>query len=490
MAVAEQHPRGIPLSQAGGLPPRKDSLSLPVTFEELPAQAESIAFRRTARESGLAQQNYQATTLDVNRIQAALRAAERGQVWLYMTIVRDMTASFTHLQSEWNKRKMVICGQPLSLIPHPDDTAGIGPKVISEAIEHCRNWQEALKHLLDATLMPMSAAEKIYEPIGMADRSKFKYLKNFALKEIAPISYTLFSFDVPYRPAMAKIASNPAQVFNADDWESWLRFYATEPDGSIDFGLQEVYKPDPNKHVIHRGNLLSPVIPPNFGGHIRAILFYWLLVTQDRDWWALMMAKYGMPIPVAKVNDNNKQTMTDMRNALALGTQLGGIAIPKNATLEWSGAVGTDGSNAHKIFTDHCNSEVSKIVVGQVTSARPEKGGLAAGMAEQSEAVRNDVRVWDVSNLSWTLRNQLFRQILDLNGYQNVGVPSPFWGGLAPGDLATLGKSLNSFYLSGVRLTAEGITSLSERSGLSFEQIPDEIMHPKPAATGGNPKDN
>jgi phage gp29-like protein len=466
---------------------RKTAPTTPKSVEtaEEPAQAQEIAFRRTARDSGLAQVNYQATTLDVNRIQSALRAAERGQVWLLMTIIRDMTASFTHLQSEWNKRKMVICGQPLSLIPHPDDKDGVGVKVISEAIEHCRNWQEALKHLLDATLMPMSAAQKIYAPISLAERSRFKYLKNFWIKEIAPISYTLFSFDVPYRPAFVK-TTNSAQEFNADDWESWLRFYSTEPNGAVNFGTQDIYKPDPIQHIIHRGNLLSPVIPPNFGGHIRAILFYWLLITQDRDWWALMMAKYGMPIPVAKVNDNNKQTMADMRQALSLGTQLGGIAIPKNATLEWSGAVGTDGSNSHKIFSDFCNGEVSKIVVGQITSSRPEKGGMAAGMAEQSEAVRNDVRVWDVSNLAWTLKNQLFRQVLDLNGYQNIGTPTPFWGGLAPGDLATLGKSLNSFYLSGVRLTPEGIVSLSERSGLSFEQIPDAVMNPSPAVAGGD----
>jgi hypothetical protein len=378
---------------------------------------------------------------------------------------------------------MVICGQPMSLIPAASDKQKIGVSVIQEAIDHCRNWQEALTHLLDGTLMPMAAAQKIYKPIGLAEKSQFKFLKNFSLKEIAPISYTLFCFDVPYRPAFNK-AQNPAQEFDADEWESWLRFYSTEPNGSVDYGLQDVYAPNPDQHIIHRGNLLSPTIPPNFGGHIRAILFYWLLITQDRDWWALMMAKYGMPIPVAKVNDNNKQTMQDMRQALALGTQLGGIAIPKNATLEWSGAVGMDGSNSHKIFSDFCNGEVSKIVVGQITSSRPEKGGMAAGMAEQSEAVRNDVRVWDVMKLSDTLQRQLFRQILDLNGYHDIETPKIFWGGLAPNDLATLGKSVNSLYLSGVRLTPEGIVSLSERAGLPFEQIPDEIMHPKPAMAG------
>ena len=65
-AAAKKHSPRLSLSKS-----RKSS---PTPAENLPAQAEEIAFRRTARDSGLAQQNYQATTLDVNRIQAALRA--------------------------------------------------------------------------------------------------------------------------------------------------------------------------------------------------------------------------------------------------------------------------------------------------------------------------------------------------------------------------------------------------------------------------------
>ncbi len=89
-----------------------------------------------------------------------------------------------------------------------------------------------------------------------------------------------------------------------------------------------------------------------------------------------------------------------MQSALALGMQIGGIVIDKRAELEWGTTAGTDGSNAHKIFTDFCNCEVSKLVVGQVTSSRPEKGGLAGGMAEQAESVRDDIRTFDVMKLA------------------------------------------------------------------------------------------
>jgi len=75
-------------------------------------EIEAIHTSRQARASGSAQPQYLAQQLDVNRIQAALRAAERGDTWQYFTIVRDMISGYAHLGTEWMKRKSVIVGQP------------------------------------------------------------------------------------------------------------------------------------------------------------------------------------------------------------------------------------------------------------------------------------------------------------------------------------------------------------------------------------------
>ena len=476
MAVSEySRVPGVSLAQAGGLPARRGAK--PASAPDNPGK--DLLFERTDRSSGISQMAWQSTTVDVNRLQACLRSAERGMTYQFYAFVRDMIAGFPHLNSEWSKRKMVIVGQELSLIP-PEGEDDTGCKVVQEAIDNCRSWQQGLQHLLDATLFPMSASAKIWEPVEISDRRKFKYLTRFKLKELAPISYTTFCFQVPYQSYAPMANGNPARQFDADDWESWLRFYNTEPNGMVDYGLEDCYAPDPTKHIIHRGILQSTIVPPNWGGLIRAILFLWLLSGQDRDWWALMMAKYGMPIPVAKVNDNNRATMQVMQNALSLGCQLGGIAIPKNAELEWSPGVGTDGATAHKMFQDWLFNQVSLLTVGQSTSARPEKGGLAAGMAEQSEAVRDDIRVFDVVNLGTTLKQQLFRQILDVNGYFNLGAPTPIWGGMSVGDFKSLAGGLQQTYQAGVRLSNRGVVTLNRRTGLDFEQIPQNILNPKP----------
>ena len=110
-------------------------------------QAEpQIETQRRARISGIGQPNYLAQTADVQRLQNALRSAERGDTWQLFTFFRDMTASYGHLTSEWIKRKAVITGNPITLIPHdPSDADDVKAcEVIQQMIDNCRNWYDGL----------------------------------------------------------------------------------------------------------------------------------------------------------------------------------------------------------------------------------------------------------------------------------------------------------------------------------------------------------
>lgn len=471
----------------------------PTVIDTVPAKkavpidpnVEPVATRRIAQDSGVSQTYYQGTVIDVQRIQNAFRAAERGNTWLLVTIIRDMITSFPHLQAEWAKRKNVIVGQPISLLPadatNPDDVTAV--KVIREAIDNCENWQSGVKHLLDATLYPLSLAEKIYEPISPSERSQFKFLRSFRLKELAPVIPQLWSFEVPYLGNLGFNVNgeNADASFNPDEWERWLRIYKTNPNGSINYNVGNVYAPQKRYHIIHRGaGQLSPAIPPNFLGAIRCILFLWLFGIQDRDWWALMMSKFGMPMLVGKVDSSNSQALASMRAALAMATQLGGLAIDRKAEVEAIAMAGVDGSNAHKIFQDWIGCEVSKIVVGQVTSARPEKGGLAGGMAEQAEKVRDDIKVGDMTDFAWTLEHQLFPQILAINQYPR-GRVHVSWGGMSPDELKLMAQAAGQYYPAGVRLSDRGIQTLNQRSGYEWERVPDNLM--KQPSGGGFEKE-
>lgn len=437
-----------------------------------------VATERHARISGLGQPQYLRNTLDVQRIQNALRSAERGDTWILFTLFRDMYASNSHLQAEWGKRKCVITGQPESLIPFSEDKDDvIAHEVIADMIDNCRNWFDALNHLLDATLYPLAAGEKIVEPVGLSESTKFKHPLRYKLKEIAPIDPTLLCFKLPYIPGYTS-KDNPAGKYNPDDWEAWLRFYATNSLGMPQYSMAGIYSPDPDIHIIHRGNMLSPMIPPNFGGHMRAIMFWDLLATQDRDWWGMLMQKYGMPIPVAHVNTQQADTVLKTQQALALCQQLGGLIVDTKAVVDWAQVAATDSSNAHKIFSEYCNCEMSKIVIGQTLSSTPKNVGMGSGMAGQAEEVREDIRQQDTMKLSDTLEKQLFRWFLDLNGYRGHS-PMIRWGGMREGAFATFTKSLAQSKMAGLRPTKLGIKTINEKTGVEMEIDPDANLAAK-----------
>jgi phage gp29-like protein len=442
------------------------------------SDAKAVRTSRQSRMSGFGQPQNVSSVLDVNRIQAALRAAERGDTWLLFTIYRDMIAGYTHLQAEWAKRKSVIIGQPHSLIPYDkenkDDIIAAG--VIKEMIENCRNWRDGCLHLLDATLMPVSAAEKIFEPVDASENTRYRFPIRMRLKEIAPIDYILLCFKIPYLSQLNS-SRNPASVYDPDMWEGWLRFYKTNTMGGVDYSTSEVYAPDPEVHVIHRGNILCPSIPPNFGGQMRAILFWWLLATQDRDWWAIMMQKYGSPFILGKADVQQLDTVQFLQNAFAMATQIGGLVIDKKAEAELIQANSTDGSNSHKIFNDYCNCEVSKAVVGQVLSSTPKNTGLGSGMADQAESVREDIRTADQTNFSDTLQKQVFEQYLRINGYPGRA-PKIFWGGIKVGDAMMFTKGLAQAYQGGYRIPASHLSIAEEKLGYPLEFVPEPAIRP------------
>lgn len=435
----------------------------------------TILLGRQSGMSGISQPPYLATSLTVDRLQAALRSAERGDTYLYFTIVRDMIVGYSHLQAEWAKRKQVICGQPYSVLPFDktdkDDVTAC--EVVKEAIDNCQNWEDGLDHLLDATLYPLAVAEKIWKPIEQSGSGRFKYLKRYTLHEIAPVDPTVLCFKAPYQPGFG---GNSAVNFNADDWQSWLRFYKVDKrNGAVNRNYQDSYSPDLKWHIVYRGNFLSPTIPPNFGGQIRACLFWYLLAMKDRDWWGLMMSKYGMPIPVGKVDAQQKDTLQFMQNALALGMQIGGIVIDKKAELTLEQVNQTDGSNSHKIFSDFANCEISKLVVGQVLSSTPKNTGLGSGMADQAEGVREEIRISDQTKLRACLRRQLFAQILELNGYRGRP-PLIYWGGIKPDELIKLSKSMAQFKQAGLQASEKGIITLNEKTSIDLEVAPEPVQ--------------
>lgn len=437
-----------------------------------PAKPAKVRQKKEAAITGAGQPAYQANTLDVSRINNALRAAERGDTWMLFTLFRDMVASYGHLNAEWNKRKLVITGNPEILIPaNPDDEDDkIACEVIKEMIEHCDNWNDGLTHLLDATLYPLAAAEKIFEPVTDSENTKFKHRIRYRLKEISPIDPTLLCFKLPYVPSFG--LHNDPQRYDPNDWEAWLRFYKTTESGAVNYTLGNTYKPDPNYHVIHKGGMLSPTVPPNFGGLMRQILFPWLLSTAGRDWFALLMQKYGQPIIVGKTNSSKQESVLNMQQAFAMATQLGGIVVDSKDTVDFASVSGTDLADGHLKFQKWLDSLVSRLTTGSSLASNPEKTGMGSGANAQAEEIREDYRKKDTVSLDNTLRRQCFKQYLEINGYRG-NAPHIRWGGMRAGEASTFADMVATMSSGGYELDDVGLRTANENLGVTFRAKPE-----------------
>lgn len=445
------------------------------TFAPKPQQAAedspiaaTVPTQRKANLSGLGELQNLSVNTDVSQIQAALRAAERGDTLLLFALYRDMLIGFSHLQAEWSKRKMVVIGQPHSLLPYRKGNANDekAAKVIQQMIDKCENWMDGMNHLLDATLYPVSVCEKLFREPQSEDNLEFPV--RFLLRRLEPVNPSLLCFRAPYSPGFDL-------NYDSSSFEPDLRIYSTLNNGYINLGLSQAYEPEKVRHIVYRGNFLSRSIRDNFGGQMRAILFWWLLATKGRDWWGLYMQKYGSPFILGKADAQQSDTVKMLQAAFAMASQIGGLVIDKRAEAELIQAAASDGANAHKILKDACNEEVSKIVVGQVLSSTAKNTGLGSGMADFHGEVRDDIRKYDWMKLAECLANQLFTQYLQINSIPG-NAPKINWGGKRDGDASAQASTLKDLRLAGIQPTEEGLGVLSERFGYGIERAPEPVM--------------
>ena len=86
-------------------------------------------------------------------------------------------------------------------------------------------------------------------------------------------------------------------------------------------------------------------------------------------------------------------------------------------------------------------------------------------------------RKQDTANLNDTLRRQLFRQILQINGYRG-NAPHIRWGGMRSGEAATFAKTQAAMKQAGYIASERGIRTINELMGLEYE------IDPEPKQTG------
>lgn len=446
--------------------------------------------RRKGRISGWAQTANLSTVSDIARMQAAIRAAERGVTTQLFTLYRDYIAGGGHLGSELAKRKMALCAEPLSIVASRKGSAADqkAADLVRKVIDNCSTWERDILHLLDSCFYPVSVVEKIFEPGAYSGDVKVQW----QLKQMAAVDPLLLCFQIPYiatggtgNPAFVGTApptpapqipvnGNPAAIYDPDDWEPALRFWNTLPNGYVDWSWAQVYPPDPARHLIHRGNFMC--LPDNFGGPGRGCLFWTMYAVMGRDWFAKAVEFFGQPIPTVKADLENVDTLNDLQAMFNEARKLRAFFVNLGSEIEFQEARTEQMAVAYQTYIHMCHDEISKILIGQTLSAHSQGTGQGSGQAKLANDVRDDFRRFDHIMMGQTLRRGLFAQILEYNGIKDAEPPRAYWGGAAEADVKLLSQALAQLYQAGVEPTDDALEELSGRLGFRLQRMsPDQI---------------
>lgn len=387
-----------------------------------------------------------AQTMDAGRIGDILRDAESGNMRDFFSLARDVVSGHGHTLAEFGKRKLAVLAetQTITAGDEEDEAQQALAEAVGSHLEDLSSWFPGMVHLLDSTIYPVSVVEKVYKPSS-------KPGWRFELSELKPVPYRLLDFT-----------------------EGYLRIRDCGPDGE---DLGTTHAVDSLRYIVHRGHLLTST-PDTWGGPLRAILFWWLFAAQGRDWWARFLERFGAPFLEGTYDKQDDQSRYLLERAFSSATRLFGIAIPDDASVKIHQANTTQGGDAFSQFHSVANREISKIVLGQTLSAEGQNLGLGGGQASAQEGVRDDIRRFDALMLSATIRTQLIAPLFRLNGW-TIPTPRISWGGDDMEDIEVIGKMVDSLKKAGIRVTDEGIATISKRLAIPLERdLVDPIARP------------
>jgi hypothetical protein len=385
--------------------------------------------------------------ITADTIHNALRSAEQGTTRDLFALYRDVVLSGSHLQGVFNTRKLSVIGNQIQ-IQSADETAsdkavdiiqtalGISriSAVSTREVGRLTMFRRACIHLLDSSLYPVAVLEKTFQP----DAS------GYTLKALVPVPHHLLEFTT-----------------------GQLRIHDVDP--VTGFVANSTHEADPNRYIIHRGNLLT--YPDNWGGPMRSLLFWWLLAVMDREWWGRMLERYGSPFMIGKYDSGDDQARTLLAAAFRLATRLGGLVIPRHTEVELQAALSSDSGEAYEKFLNICNDEQSKLVVGQTLSSTAKPTGLGSGVANLQSGVRDDIRQFDSIMLADTLRDQLFNQIIEINRLDRPAPTISFGQEMDSEQAAQSGTLLSSLGQAGLEPTDDGLTALSKKVGFPLQRM-------------------
>jgi len=371
--------------------------------------------------------------MSADRLSGIIEQAQNGDTRELFALYRDVITNDNQVRSEFMKRKIAVLGDPVSVVPfRKGEQADVEASAFCSEVLDNPTFSDAESWLMNATLYPVAVVEKVFEAMPGG---------GFALKALVPVHYQLLDYS-----------------------QGAMRIFDVDENGTP---LQTSHEVTPERYIVHRCDLMPA--PDNWGGAMRSILFWWLLRTMSRQWWADLLERFGVPFLKGKYSDEKGRAT--LERAFRLAVRLGAIVVSKNTEVEVVQAASGDSSNSHERFITICNQEISKLIVGQtLSSTAAPTGELGGGTANLQGEVRDDIRKADAKSLAATFRSQLFDQLLAING-RTGRAPKILFGSESSTELSASLALIGKLHEAGLEPDDDALNTLSERIGFGIRRV-------------------
>lgn len=410
------------------------STSQVVAMDDIPAS------RRTVLSSQ-AEPMAMAHTLSVDRVHGILRAAESGECEQLFAIYRDILLGHAHTQTVFNQRKLSALTKALAIVPTDEkNPADVAAADACLALTKSPGWLAvAMNHLLNGHLYPLAVLEQVY---AVNHTGKFPGVR------FVPVQW----IPVPYRLL---------------DWtDGFLQIWDAAP--KLGHRLGSRFEPTAPQYIVHRGHLLTN-IPDNWGGPMRAALFWWLFAVMDRDWWVRYLERFGAPFIVGKYDPADEASKTLLARAFSSAVRLFGLVVSRETEIEVIPTASASYGEAFEHLQVFANGELSKLVLGQTMTTTAAAGGIGGTQANVQESVRGDIEAWDITALAETVNRDIIAPFLRFNGLAgNAELKITTATG---SEMEGHSRFLSAAAKAGLEPTDAGIDQLSKSSGIPLQRI-------------------
>jgi hypothetical protein len=237
----------------------------------------------------------------------------------------------------------------------------------------------------------------------------------------------------------------------------------------VDWSMSTCYKPDKLHHVLHSAQVATSGMRENMSGVLDSLIPIWFYKKNLLDWYMRGMERYGTPFAVANARMSDKNVSDLLTRAFNEATKINALLIPPGVKVELKEIQVSAMSDGFAKGIDLLNMEETKAICGQTMSTSDKGNGMqgGSGKAELQGEVKEEWSLFDKRSFCEMQIGQIFNPILKLNGY--TGRCRSVRGGVSAGQQALLSKTLQSLYLSGIRVKKEDEQKLTNSFGIKLE---------------------